>query len=102
MTNERIKRMLMLLATLAAAMVFAVGCGDDDDNGDGGGGGGGADIGDTSGSDSTGSDDTGSTDAPGSKDEAIQRCFEEAKKLEGSSKETAEAACRSAETGDTE
>ena len=94
MTNERIKRMLTLLATLAAAMMFAVGCGDDDDDNGDSGGGGGADtsIGDTSGSD----------DAPKSKDEAIQRCYEEAKKLEGSAKETAEASCRAAETGDTD
>ncbi|HEX8745412.1 MAG TPA: hypothetical protein VF712_19965 [Thermoleophilaceae bacterium] len=92
MTNERIKRMLTLLATLAAAMMFAVGCGDDDDDGDNGGSGG-ADtsIGETSGS-----------DAPKSKDEAIQRCYEEARKLEGDAKETAEASCRAAETGDTD
>jgi hypothetical protein len=95
MTNERFKRMLTLLATLAAAMVFAVGCGDDDDDGGGnGGGGGGADtgIGDPSG-------DSGDTP---SRDEAIQRCYEEAKKLEGDAKETAEASCRAAETGDTD
>lgn len=94
MTNERIKRMLTLLATLAAAMVFAVGCGDDDDDG-GNGGGGGADT-------SIGGDTTGTEEAPKSKDEAIQRCYEEAKKLEGSAKETAEASCRAAETGDTD
>ena len=95
MTNERIKRMLTLLATLAAAMVFAVGCGDDDDDdGGNGGGGGGADTG-------IGGDTTGAED-PKSKDEAIQRCYEEAKKLEGSAKETAEASCRAAETGDTD
>ena len=92
MTNERIKRMLTLLATLAAAMVFAVGCGDDDDDGGNGGGGGPADIGET----------TGAEDEPKSKDEAIERCYEEAKKLEGSAKETAEASCRAAETGDTD
>ena len=94
MTNERIKRMLTLLATLAAAMVFAVGCGDDDDDGGGnGGGGGGADtsIGEPSGG-----------EEPKSKEEAIDRCFEEAKKLEGSARETAEASCRAAETGDTD
>jgi hypothetical protein len=98
MTNERMRRMITLLATLAAAMVFAVGCGDDDDGGGDGGGGGGADtsIGEPGGG------ETGTQDAPKSKDEAIQRCYEEAKKLEGEAKETAEASCRAAETGDTD
>ncbi len=98
MTNERIKRMLTLLATLAAAMVFAVGCGDDDDDGGGGGDGGS----DTSIGETSGGGDTGATDEPKSKDEAIQRCYEEARKLKGSAKETAEASCRAAETGDTD
>ena len=96
MINERFKRMLTLLAVLAAAMVFAVGCGDDDDGGNGGGGA------DTSIGETTAPEGTGSDDAPKSKDEAIQRCYEEAKKLEGSAKETAEASCRAAETGDTD
>jgi hypothetical protein len=100
MTNERIKRMLTLLATLAAAMVFAVGCGDDDDGGDSGGGGG-ADT--AIGEPAPGGEDTGAAeDTPDNKDEAIQRCYEEAKKLQGDSKETAEASCRAAETGDTD
>lgn len=90
MKNERLKRLLVLLATLAASAVFAVGCGDDDD--DGGNGNGGSPV----------SGDTTSTDAPASKDEAIDRCYEEADKLEGDAKETAEASCRAAETGDTD
>ena len=89
MINERIKRILVLFATLAAAAVFAVGCGDDDDDGGGNGGG-------------NVSGETQSTDAPASKDEAIDRCYEEADKLEGDAKETAEASCRAAETGDTD
>jgi hypothetical protein len=83
--------MFTLIATVVAAMVFAVGCGDDDDGGDGGGGGGGNLSGETQ-----------QQDQPQSKDEAIDRCFEEADKLEGDAKETAEASCRAAETGDTD
>ena len=92
MTNQSIKRLLVLLATLTASAVFAVGCGDDDDGGGGGGGGGGNPV----------SGDTTTQDAPDSKDEAIDRCYEEADKLEGQAKETAEASCRAAETGDTD
>lgn len=91
MTNERIKRMFTLIAVLAAAMVFAVGCGGDDNGGDGGGNGGGAVSGGTT-----------STDAPANKDEAIDRCYEEADKLDGDAKETARASCRAAETGNTD
>ena len=91
MTNERMKRLLVLLATLAASAVFAVGCGGDDDDGGGDGGGGNPVSGDTQ-----------PQDAPDSKDEAIDRCYEEADKLEGQAKETAEASCRAAETGDTD
>ena len=87
---------MALLATLAAAMVLAVGCGDDDDGGDSGGGGADTSIGETSGGGGE------ATDAPKSKDEAIQRCYEEARKLQGDAKETAEASCRAAETGDTD
>jgi hypothetical protein len=92
MTTERIKRMLALLATLAAAAVFAVGCGDDDkdSNTDSGGG--------SSLSETT--EQTDSIDAPGNKDEVIERCFEEAKKLDGEAKEQAEATCKAAEAGE--
>lgn len=90
MTTERMKRLLSLLAVLAASAVFAAGCGDD--NNDGGGTGG---VGTPSG-------ETQNQDAPDNKDEAIDRCFEEADKLEGQAKETAEASCRAAETGDTD
>jgi hypothetical protein len=92
MTNDRMKRLLGLLAALTCAALFAVGCGDDD-GGDGGGGGGDTPtIGTTQ----------EPTDAPDSKEEAIDRCFEEAKKLEGQARETAEASCRAAETGETD
>lgn len=93
MTNQRMKRLLTMLATFAASAIFAVGCGGDDNDGGGGGdGGGGNPV----------SGDTTPQDAPESKDEAIDRCFEEARKLEGQAKETAEASCRAAETGDTD
>ncbi|MDQ3934495.1 MAG: hypothetical protein M3340_07670 [Actinomycetota bacterium] len=92
MTNDRMKRLFALLAALACAAVFAAGCGDDDGDGGGGGGGDTPTIGTTQ----------EQTDAPDSKDEAIDRCFEEAKKLEGQARETAEASCRSAETGETD
>lgn len=85
------KRLLTLLATLVASAIFAVGCGGDDNDG-GGGGDGGNPI----------SGDTQPADAPDDKDEAIDRCYEEAKKLEGQARETAEAGCKAAETGDTE
>jgi hypothetical protein len=96
MTNHRMKRLLALLATLAACMVFAVGCGDDDDDGGNGNGGNAPAFGgDTSGGGSA--DDT-----PDNKDEAIDKCYEEAKKLEGQQRETAEAGCKAADTGDTD
>jgi hypothetical protein len=91
MTNERSKRLLTLLATLVAAAVFAAGCGGDDNDGGGGGDGGGPVSGDTQ-----------PQDAPNSKEEAIDRCYEEARKQEGQARETAEASCKAAETGDTE
>jgi hypothetical protein len=95
METLRTRGWLSLLATLAAAAVFAVGCGDDDDGGNGGGGG----LGETTQEQTT---DAPSTDAPANKEEAIDRCFEEADKLSGETKEQAEAACRAAETGDTD
>lgn len=85
------KRLLTLLATLAASAIFAAGCGGDDNDSGGGGGDGGSPV----------SGDTQSTDTP-NKDEAIDRCYEEAKKLEGQARETAEAGCKAADTGDTE
>ncbi len=92
MTTERTKRLVTLLATLAASAIFvAAGCGGDG-NGDGGDGGTGNPLG----------GDTQPQDAPDSKDEAIDRCYDEAKKLEGQARETAEASCRAAETGDTD
>ena len=94
METLRTRRWLTLLATLAAAAVFAVGCGDDDDDGGNGGGG----LGETT-QEQT---DAPATDEPANKDEAIDRCFEEADKLSGDAKEQAEAACRAAETGDTD
>jgi hypothetical protein len=93
MTNPSMKRLLTLLATLVASAIFAAGCGGDDNDGGGdGGGGGGSPV----------SGEQQSTDAPDSKDEAIDRCYEEAKKQEGQARETAEAACKAAETGDTD
>jgi hypothetical protein len=95
MNNHRIKRLLSVLAMLAASLVFAVGCGDDDDGGGGGNGGG-----DTP---SVGGGSTsGGSDQPDNKDEAIDRCYEEAKKLQGEARETAEAGCKAADTGDTD
>ena len=98
MNNQRIKRMLGLMAMLLVSLVFAAGCGGDDEDG----GGGGSDapgVGETSTSDGGGS---GGTDQPDNKDEAIDRCYEEAKKLEGQARETAEAGCEAADTGDTD
>ena len=43
----------------------------------------------------------GTTTAPKTKDEAIARCREEAGKLTGDAKKTAEAACEAGESGDT-
>jgi hypothetical protein len=97
MTNERIKRMLTLLAMLAASAVFAVGCGDDDDDGGDSGGG----VGATTEQTETGSGG-GSTEAPKNTDEAVDRCLEEAGKLDGQAKETAEASCRAIESGNTD
>jgi hypothetical protein len=93
MTNERIKRMLTLLATLAAAAIFATGCGgdDNDDNGDGG-------VGGNVGAETTEQSDA--TDVPDSKDEAVDRCFEEADKLDGDAKEQARKVCEAAEKGE--
>ena len=91
MTHSRMKRLLTLLAALAASAVFAAGCGGDDNDG-----GGGNDTG------SPVSGDTQSSDQPNNKDEAIDRCYEEADKLSGDQKETAEASCRAAETGNTD
>ena len=98
MNNHRIKRLLSVLAMLAASLVFAVGCGDDDDDGGGGSNGGGN-------TPSVGGDSGGggsADDTPDNKDEAIDRCYEEAKKLEGQARETAEAGCKAADTGDTD
>lgn len=89
MTNARMKRLLTVLATLAASAIFAVGCGGDDNDGGGGGG----DQNPVSG---------GTQDAPDNKDEAVDRCYEEAKKLEGQARETYEAGCKAADTGDTD
>jgi hypothetical protein len=94
METPRTNRWLSLLATLAAAAVFAVGCGDDDNDGGNGGGGG---LGETT-QEQT---DAPATDSPVN-NEAIDRCFEAADKLSGEAKEQAEAACRAAETGDTD
>jgi hypothetical protein len=88
MTNARMKRLLTLLAALAASAIFAAGCGDDNDGGGGGDGG------------NPLSGDTQPQDAPGSKDEAIDRCYEEARKQEGEAREAAEAGCKAAETND--
>ena len=82
--SDSIKRLLSLLAVTVCVAVPAAGCGDDDNGG--GGGGGGSDA----------------QDVPKTRGEAIDRCYEEADKLEGQAKETARAACRSAETGDTD
>ena len=103
MNNHRIKRLLSVLAVLAASLTFAAaGCGDDDGGGGGNGGGDTPSVG--GGSSDTGGDTGGGSadDQPDSKDEAIDRCYEEAKKLEGQARETAEAGCKAADTGDTD
>jgi hypothetical protein len=96
MNNHRIKRLLSVLAVLTASLVFAVGCGDDND-----GSGGNNSGGDTPGV-GGGTSGGGSSDQPENKDEAVDRCYEEAKKLEGQARETAEAGCKAADTGDTD
>ncbi len=93
MTKHRMKRLLGLLATLAASAVLAAGCGDDDGGGGIDGGGGNSIGGETSGS---------GDDAPADKEKAIENCYEDARKLEGQDRETAEAGCRAADTGDTD
>ena len=91
------KRFLTLLAALASAAILAVGCGDDD-----GGGGGGGKTSDSGGPlQNAPGNDSGADDTPDSKDEAIDKCYEEADKLEGQAKETARAGCKAADTGDT-
>jgi hypothetical protein len=97
MTTDRAKRLLSLLAILATCGVLAAGCGDDDNDGGGNGGDNAPAFGGESGGGGGGSDDT-----PDNKDEAIDRCYEEAKKLEGQARETAEAGCKAADTGDTD
>jgi hypothetical protein len=90
MTTERTKRLLGLLATLGAAAILATGCGSDKkkDTTTGGGA-------------TPGVSQTDSTNAPKTKSEAVQRCKDEANKLNGQSKQTALAACNAIETGDT-
>jgi hypothetical protein len=97
MTNPRTKRLLGLLGALAATLVFAVGCGGDDN--DGGGNGGGGDKPSIGGGNIDGG---GSDETPDNKDEAVEQCYEEAKKLEGQARETYEAGCKAADTGDTD
>jgi hypothetical protein len=74
-------RLFTMLIALMASALIAAGCG-------GGGGG-----------------NTGTSAAPSgtptTQDEAIARCKEEAAKLEGDARKTAEAACEAGRTGDT-
>lgn len=94
--REPAKRLLTLVAALACAAFLAAGCGDDDG---GGGDGGGDSIGPIQ---SAPGNDTGSDDRPDSKEEGIDSCYEEADKLEGQARETARAACKAADTGETQ
>jgi hypothetical protein len=87
MTTERTKRLLGLLATLAAAAILATGCGSDNKKSDSGG--------------ATPNVGTTSTDAPKTKSDAVQRCKDEANKLSGDAKDTALASCKAIETGNT-
>jgi hypothetical protein len=96
--SYRTQRLLSLLAALAAAMVLAAGCGDDDDGDGDGGSNGGTQIGPRN----TQEDTTGSEDAPDSKEDVVDRCYEQADKLEGQAKETARASCEAYDTGNTE
>ena len=84
-------RLAAALLALAAAALLAAGCGDDDSGGGGesGGGGGGA------------GGKVTTQEAPKSRDEAIDRCYEDADRLEGQARATARSACKAAETGDT-
>jgi hypothetical protein len=92
------KRFLTLLAALAAATVLAAGCGDDN-----GGGGGGGKTSDSGGPlQNAPGNDSGADDTPDTKSEAIDKCYEEADKLEGQAKDTARAGCKAADTGDTD
>jgi hypothetical protein len=89
MTTNATKRLLGLLATLAAAAILATGCGSDDkkDTSTGGGA--------TPGISQTDS-------APKTKDDAVKRCNDEANKLDGQAKKTAQASCKAIETGNTD
>ena len=91
-TTDRKRRLSGVLAALACAALLAAGCGDDGGGDGGGGGGGGPAIG----------GETEQTDGSRKSDEGVERCYDEAKKLEGQARETAEASCRAAETGDTD
>jgi hypothetical protein len=86
------KRLLTLLAALAAAAVLAAGCGDDNKSNNG----------DSSGPIQTPSSDAKTDDTPDTKSEAIDKCYAEADKLEGQAKDTARAGCKAADTGDTD
>lgn len=77
-------RLCVLLVLLLAGRSLAA-CGGNE-------GGGGGD---------TGGAATAPADAPDTKEEAIARCREEAAKLTGDARNTAEAACEAGETGDT-
>ena len=74
---------VLLVALIASLSIAACGGGDDSGGGD------------------TGGAATAPADAPDTKDEAIARCREEAAKLTGDARNTAEAACEAGETGDT-
>jgi len=78
-------RLCVLLVALMASLSIAA-CGGGDDGGGGG---------------DTGGAATAPADVPDTKDEAIARCREEAAKLVGDARNTAEAACEAGETGDT-
>lgn len=74
---------VLLVALIASVSIAACGGGEDGGSGDSGGAA------------------TAPADAPDTKEEAIARCREEAGKLTGDARNTAEAACEAGETGDT-
>jgi hypothetical protein len=84
MRTERTKRLLGLLATLAAAAILATGCGSDSKK---------------SNSSTPNVGATTTTNAPTTKADAVQRCKDEANKLTGQAKQTALASCNAIETG---
>jgi hypothetical protein len=78
---------LLITALILVFAVAATGCGGDDKDSSGGG-------------DSSSQKDS-VDNTPDNVDEAVDKCLQEADKLNGDAKKTATAACKAAKTGDT-